>query len=175
MIRRIGLAIGLFALLAPASAQKAPEQRLWMQGVGQQSYLFWIANPRADNDVRLWLIGYWTGMNRINEQNHKPGSTTTGYGEFGYARKACLEQPTKLISDVAAELYARTITGWPITSPGFAIANIAISIRGAKGEGHNTSHSRVAPPIARWPTRNKGDGDSRRTIRAATIAFPRYT
>jgi hypothetical protein len=109
MIRRIGLAIGLFALLATASAQKAPEQPLWMYGIGQKNCLFWIANPRADNDVRLWLIGYWTGMNRINEQNHKPGSATNGYGVFGEARKACLEQPSKLISDVAAELYADTL------------------------------------------------------------------
>ena len=130
MRRTIVLAIGLLALLllaashesmvptefrgeSPTSAQRAPEQPLWMYGIGQESCLFWMANPRDDNDVRLWLIGYWTGMNRINEQNHKPISSTNGSGVFGYARKACLEQPSKLISDVAAELYARTLPGGP--------------------------------------------------------------
>ncbi len=112
MISRIGIAIGLLLpLLASAAAQQAPGQPLWMYGIGQKTCIYWIGNPRADEEVRVWLIGYWTGMNRLNEQNHKPGSADDGYGVSGQVRKGCLAEPTKRIIDVAAELYARTSQG----------------------------------------------------------------
>jgi hypothetical protein len=98
-----GISIFLVCL-APsgASAQYATTQ---MFGIGIKSCAYWQSSPSTISEGRVWIYGYWSGLNTFNNQNHIVGENTDSAGIVGEVTKICNDRPSMALSSAVLSAF----------------------------------------------------------------------
>ena len=103
-MKRIALFTGLAIVSAvPALAQSAEMQVYGPGTISCGTYL-------NDRSIRInadgWILGFWTGSNRIGE-NHTVGKSTDSRGIVGEVARTCRDQPSKSIFEIEKQVFDR--------------------------------------------------------------------
>jgi hypothetical protein len=95
------------ALLCALIGSSALAQSVQMFGLGTRSCAHWLSTPSRQIEGSAWLLGYWTGVNAVNDKNHLVGKDTDGEAIIAEARKICAAEPSTQMVDAIARVYYR--------------------------------------------------------------------
>lgn len=98
---RIILAFAFSALLASG----ARAEQVTIFGIGLSSCAYWLSTPMRENEGMAWLLGYWSGVNAVNQKTHMVGASTDGEAIIAEIRKRCVAEPSTRMSDAVAITY----------------------------------------------------------------------
>jgi len=97
------MAMGLSVF--PATAQTQKPYMVQTYGAGLESCATWLSNPGEEASGSNWVLGYWSGRNIDNAQNHLVGSHTDGQGVLGEVKVICTAEPSTELADAVARTY----------------------------------------------------------------------
>lgn len=106
--------ISAVAFLISCTAAPADNSAV-MFGYGSISCATWAAASQYDKDIiDGWILGVWTGSNRMNTTSHMVGENTDVQGILGEVRLFCAGHPADNVFHAVMETYDRmagTATG----------------------------------------------------------------
>lgn len=103
-----GLCGIVVALLVTSSALAEPVPTpQFGYGIGGRSCAHWLSDPATTSEGRIWLAGYWSGLNAMNPPHPHVGSTTDGDAMWAEVKTVCDANPTMLLTNAADAVYAR--------------------------------------------------------------------
>ena len=77
-------------------------------GAGNWSCATWLSTPAYENQGRIWLFGFCTGLNNQMASEGTSGETgksTDGLGIVGEVKKACKEHPSDALVDAVRNVF----------------------------------------------------------------------
>jgi hypothetical protein len=102
MLKYLALGACLTCAFGPAAAEDGVT--FFMFGWGLKSCAYWQALPATRDAGEWWIIGFWSGLNRFNE-NHMVGSKTDYNGIIAEVKKVCAGRPSMSVSDATLTAY----------------------------------------------------------------------
>jgi hypothetical protein len=91
---------GLILILSAVPAFAA-EDDFWVIGMGRRSCAHWQSSAETLNEGKVWIYGFWSGMNVFNT-SHTVGSKTDPAGIIGEVKKFCENAPSESLFDAAS-------------------------------------------------------------------------
>lgn len=64
----------------------------------------WLSSPTYEEQGKLWILGYWSGMNVFHE-DRMVGHQVDPEDIFGEVRKICILRPTEALALAVREVY----------------------------------------------------------------------
>jgi hypothetical protein len=101
--------ICLSLILAPswaAHAQTMPKT-LYAVGIGSSSCGYWLSSPDREVEGKIWLWGYWSGLNSSSVENSLIGKDVDGEGIAGEVKKVCDAMPSMPLMQAVSTVYAQ--------------------------------------------------------------------
>lgn len=86
-----------------ANAQRTTTHLLF--GIGTVSCSAWLSNHSDEEEGKVWILGFWSGMNTMSLDNRQVGVLTDGPGVVGEVKKACAARPSSTLHDAAVAAY----------------------------------------------------------------------
>ena len=86
-------------------ATPAIAQNILITGPGNASCATWTTESRKEANTVGWILGFWTGMNVLNNVNHAVGEKTDGRGVIEEVRLACTRRPSEKLWVAAQDVY----------------------------------------------------------------------
>jgi hypothetical protein len=107
MIHVLAILVWIFAVTL-SSVAHADDGTVWVVGPKQSSCgTFLQAVGDLDEGWRLWVLGFWSGMNweAANRQKGMSGSSTDQNGILQSVKKRCQDDPALSVAFVTAKLH----------------------------------------------------------------------
>ncbi|MBR0863665.1 hypothetical protein ACVIWV_005797 [Bradyrhizobium diazoefficiens] len=95
----------LFVLICLPSVVKAQESYLY--GLGLKSCGYWQSSPALFGEGKVWIFGFWSGMNVFNDGDHMVGSQTDAAGIVAEIKKVCEEAPSQSLGQATRTVYTK--------------------------------------------------------------------
>jgi hypothetical protein len=95
----------LASAFAVLMANGALAEQVTIFGIGASSCAFWLSTPARTNEGIAWLMGYWTGVNSMNQTTHLIGANSDGEAIIAEVRKRCVAEPSARMTDAVAATY----------------------------------------------------------------------
>lgn len=95
------------AAAAVVAAAPPDDGLTYRVGAGIYSCGSWLSTPARVQEGEVWIMGYWSGLNRANPQGRTVGRSTDADGLIGEVRKVCEEQPSMKLIDAATQAYVK--------------------------------------------------------------------
>jgi hypothetical protein len=106
-VKAVALASAILAVSACPSAIAADDGTSVLTfGAGITSCATWLTDKKTDTDIHGWVLGYWSGLNRLNTR-HQVGKSTDAKGVVAEVKKVCTASPTTEIDDAIVAVYIR--------------------------------------------------------------------
>jgi hypothetical protein len=102
---RAWIVICIFGFATSSAGAATPLTAAWQVGIGRMSCAHWLSSPQSASEGEVWIMGYWTGVNVVNDKNHMVGSHTDADAIFGETKKICTNEPSSVLSDAVARVY----------------------------------------------------------------------
>ena len=103
------LIVGLSTIISsPVLAQNAAPTasvQSYLFGTGRMSCAKWLSHPEYERDGDQWILGYWSGVNVLNPDNHLVGMNSDAEAIFGEVKKICRAEPSTTVNDATARIY----------------------------------------------------------------------
>jgi len=64
----------------------------------------WLSSPTYEEQGKLWILGYWSGMNVFHE-DRMVGHQVDPEDIFGEVRKICILRPSEALALAVREVY----------------------------------------------------------------------
>ena len=96
-------------VLAPswaAHAQPLPKTQYTL-GIGSNSCGYWTSLPEREVEGKIWLWGYWSGLNSHSVKNSLTGKDVDGEGIAGEVKKICEAMPAMPLIQAVATVHAQ--------------------------------------------------------------------
>jgi hypothetical protein len=98
----------LAAMLALASAGGAiGAEATYQVGIGVSSCGTAFKNLEFEAVAEGWILGFWTGVNLLNEQDHLVGTGFDGNSIAGEVKKLCADEPSQSLSHATVKAYQK--------------------------------------------------------------------
>jgi hypothetical protein len=79
-------------------------------GIGSQTCAYWRSNVPREHEGEAWLLGYWSGFNRLNTNSGIVGSRAEGPGIIGEVAKVCASNTNLTLEDATFAAYVNLQT-----------------------------------------------------------------
>jgi hypothetical protein len=100
----------IFTVLAAAAllnvSNPADNRDVQIYGIGSDTCVNWKSDPRREREGDAWLLGYWSGLNRINSVNGLVGAKAGGEGVIAAVSRVCGRNPGATLEDATYGAYA---------------------------------------------------------------------
>ena len=100
----VAASVGTLAGLLPSPA-RAQAPGLQVYGPGNVSCATYLADRSLRINADGWILGFWTGMNFLNEANHTVGKSTEPRGIVAEVTNVCRAQPTIPLYKTEKQVY----------------------------------------------------------------------
>jgi hypothetical protein len=78
---------------------------IWAVGSGRESCASWLQDRAHFVPGQAWIMGYWTGLNVANTENHNVGEKTDGAAILEEVRRICEREPSLDLMDAVGKHY----------------------------------------------------------------------
>jgi hypothetical protein len=96
----------VLASSCPAYAQGLPKTQYTL-GIGCNSCGYWMSLPERHVEGKIWLWGYWSGLNSQSTANSLTGKDVDGEGIAGEVKKVCETVPAMPLIQAVATVYTQ--------------------------------------------------------------------
>jgi hypothetical protein len=94
------------AVCESATAQPS----VWILGIGNESCANWLSNAYKEDEGRVWIMGFWSGLNLFNNADHTVGRANDVKGVLGEVKRICIARPSLELGRAAREVYGMMMT-----------------------------------------------------------------
>ncbi len=91
----------------PGPSAPAISTEMQIYGPGTISCATYLNDRSLRINADGWILGFWTGMNRSNPDNHQVGKATDSRGLVGEVALSCRSHPATRLFDMERQLYDR--------------------------------------------------------------------
>lgn len=88
-----------------AAAKTNNLMSIWAVGAGRESCASWLQDHAHFIGGQPWILGYWTGLNVANSENHHVGEKTDGPAILEEVRRICEREPSLDLMDAVGRHY----------------------------------------------------------------------
>lgn len=100
----------IFTVLATAAllhvSNPANDRDVQIYGIGSETCASWKSDPSREREGDAWLLGYWSGLNRINSASGVVGENAGGEGIIAAVGRMCGRNPGATLGDATYGAYA---------------------------------------------------------------------
>jgi hypothetical protein len=103
----VKLILAVLALSTILIGSGVAQKLVLVHGIGRMSCAHWLySNIDKFDEGRAWLLGFWSGLNHLNETNHhKVGHHTDSEGIIAEVRKVCETRPSMTLGVATVTVY----------------------------------------------------------------------
>jgi hypothetical protein len=94
-----------FAALLIHTADTTRPRDVEVFGIGSSACAYWRSNDAREREGQAWLLGYWSGLNRMNGLTGIVGSTAEGAGILREVVKVCGDNSVLTLEDATYQAY----------------------------------------------------------------------
>jgi|GEM_PF-3181066 hypothetical protein len=92
----------------PALAEDTIHSDQFQLGIGTKSCAFWLSSQETEEEGRIWMLGYWSGLNSGRWWDSGVGNNTDAYAIFAEVKKVCNESPSLGFNFAISKVYGRS-------------------------------------------------------------------
>jgi hypothetical protein len=79
-------------------------------GIGSSTCANWRSSVAREREGEAWLLGYWSGLNRMNAITSVVGAKAEGFGIVKEVARVCEDNGTLTLEDATYEAYVNLQT-----------------------------------------------------------------
>lgn len=102
----------LWTVTSPVQAQ-SDVRPFFLVGIGRSSCATWLSSRDTLDQGKVWILGFWSGMNMWYPDRGDIGGSTDAEGIFGEVRKRCTDQPSMPLFQAVTLAFTAMARGRP--------------------------------------------------------------